>query len=187
MLGLIAHDRVRDILCQGHVFLNCSLTEAFCMAIVEAASCGLAVVTTAVCSIVMGRPVFVQRWAVPGWVQLLRMNSNGYHSVAREQGTFAWFHVEARHCRLVEFRRCCRRGWSHLPIPPLMLWSRCVPHPWTGFLNALKWSRSTRASQSQNQNHSQIYQRMSPKTLRYGEFDCDFDFDSQEWDCSKHP
>ncbi|KAI2598730.1 phosphatidylinositol glycan anchor biosynthesis class A, partial [Homo sapiens] len=28
---------------QGHIFLNTSLTEAFCMAIVEAASCGLQV------------------------------------------------------------------------------------------------------------------------------------------------
>lgn len=46
MLGEVRHDQVRDVLCKGHIFLNCSLTEAFCMAIVEAASCGLLVVTT---------------------------------------------------------------------------------------------------------------------------------------------
>jgi len=31
---------------QGHIFLNASLTEAFCIAIVEAAACGLLVVST---------------------------------------------------------------------------------------------------------------------------------------------
>lgn len=33
---------------RGHIFLNTSLTEAYCMAIVEAASCGLQVVSTKV-------------------------------------------------------------------------------------------------------------------------------------------
>jgi Glycosyl transferases group 1 len=33
---------------QGQIFLNASLTEAFCMAIVEAAAAGLLVVSTAV-------------------------------------------------------------------------------------------------------------------------------------------
>ena len=32
--------QVRDVLVQGDIFLNTSLTEAFCIAIVEAASCG---------------------------------------------------------------------------------------------------------------------------------------------------
>lgn len=36
------------MLTQGHIFLNTSLTEAYCMAIVEAASCGLQVVSTKV-------------------------------------------------------------------------------------------------------------------------------------------
>ena len=49
MLGELQHSQVRDqLLVKGDIFLNCSLTEAFCMAILEAASCGLAVVSTAV-------------------------------------------------------------------------------------------------------------------------------------------
>jgi len=49
MLGELQHHEVRDrLLVKGDIFLNTSLTEAFCMAIVEAASCGLAVVSTAV-------------------------------------------------------------------------------------------------------------------------------------------
>ncbi|XP_073211612.1 phosphatidylinositol N-acetylglucosaminyltransferase subunit A isoform X3 [Lepidochelys kempii] len=48
LLGALEHQDVRNVLVQGHIFLNTSLTEAFCMAIVEAASCGLQVVSTRV-------------------------------------------------------------------------------------------------------------------------------------------
>ncbi|XP_030199010.1 phosphatidylinositol N-acetylglucosaminyltransferase subunit A isoform X2 [Gadus morhua] len=48
LLGALEHREVRDVLVQGHIFLNTSLTEAFCMAIVEGASCGLQVVSTRV-------------------------------------------------------------------------------------------------------------------------------------------
>lgn len=46
LLGPIPHNQVRNVLVRGHIFLNTSLTEAFCIAIVEAASCGLKIVTT---------------------------------------------------------------------------------------------------------------------------------------------
>ncbi|THD18392.1 Phosphatidylinositol N-acetylglucosaminyltransferase subunit A [Fasciola hepatica] len=39
---------VRDLLVQGDIFVNTSLTEAFCVALLEAVSCGLLVVSTAV-------------------------------------------------------------------------------------------------------------------------------------------
>jgi len=42
----IPHEKVRDFLVRGHIFLNCSSTESFCMALVEAAACGLHVVST---------------------------------------------------------------------------------------------------------------------------------------------
>ena len=45
-LGAVQHNEVRNVLVRGHVFLNCSLTESFCIAIIEAASCGLLVVST---------------------------------------------------------------------------------------------------------------------------------------------
>jgi phosphatidylinositol glycan class A protein len=48
LVGAVPHNRVRDLLCQGQIFLNCSLTEAFCMSLVEAASVGLLVVSTRV-------------------------------------------------------------------------------------------------------------------------------------------
>nr|CAD7570791.1 unnamed protein product [Timema californicum] len=48
LLGSLEHSEVHDVLTMGHIFLNTSLTEAYCMAIVEAASCGLLVVSTKV-------------------------------------------------------------------------------------------------------------------------------------------
>ncbi|GLI60760.1 hypothetical protein VaNZ11_002990, partial [Volvox africanus] len=46
--GPVPHERARDFMVRGHVFVNASLTEAFCMALVEAAAAGLVVVSTAV-------------------------------------------------------------------------------------------------------------------------------------------
>ncbi|XP_057669526.1 phosphatidylinositol N-acetylglucosaminyltransferase subunit A isoform X1 [Diorhabda carinulata] len=48
LLGSLEHSQVRNVLVKGDIFLNTSLTEAYCMAIVEAASCGLKVVSTRV-------------------------------------------------------------------------------------------------------------------------------------------
>lgn len=48
MLGALEHAEVRGVLTKGHIFLNTSLTEAFCMAIVEACSVGLQIVSTKV-------------------------------------------------------------------------------------------------------------------------------------------
>ncbi|KAG0573999.1 hypothetical protein KC19_VG227300 [Ceratodon purpureus] len=48
MLGAVPHADVRSVLVRGHIFLNSSLTEAFCIAILEAASCGLLTVSTRV-------------------------------------------------------------------------------------------------------------------------------------------
>ena len=46
LLGSLEHGEVRDVLCRGDIFLNTSLTESFCIAILEAACCNLLVVTT---------------------------------------------------------------------------------------------------------------------------------------------
>ena len=46
ILGSIPHEKVRNLFCRGHIFLNTSLTEAFCSAILEAAGCGLLCVST---------------------------------------------------------------------------------------------------------------------------------------------
>jgi phosphatidylinositol glycan class A protein len=43
LLGAVNHADIAKVLRRGHIFLNCSLTEAFCIAIIEAACCGLLV------------------------------------------------------------------------------------------------------------------------------------------------
>jgi len=48
LLGSLHHSQIRDVLVQGDIMINTSLTEAFCIAILEAACCGLQVVSTKV-------------------------------------------------------------------------------------------------------------------------------------------
>ena len=48
LLGDVPHASVVDVLQRAHVFLNCSLTESFCIAILEAACSGCLVVATGV-------------------------------------------------------------------------------------------------------------------------------------------
>jgi phosphatidylinositol glycan class A protein len=64
-LGAVPSAQVRNVLIRGHVFLNCSLTESFCIAILEAASCGLAVVSTNVGGVVEVLPSDLIRLAIP--------------------------------------------------------------------------------------------------------------------------
>ena len=45
LYGTIPNDQVRNILVKGQIFINPSLTEAFCISNLEAASCGLLVVS----------------------------------------------------------------------------------------------------------------------------------------------
>lgn len=48
LMGAVKHEEVRDVMVKGDIYLHPSLTEAFGTVIVEAASCGLFVVTTKV-------------------------------------------------------------------------------------------------------------------------------------------
>ena len=65
MLGHVRHTDVRNVLVRGHIYLNCSLTEAFCIAILEAASCGLLVVSTRVGGVPEVMPSHMIKYASP--------------------------------------------------------------------------------------------------------------------------
>ncbi|WIA35689.1 hypothetical protein OEZ86_004095 [Tetradesmus obliquus] len=71
LAGAIPHERAREFLLQGHIFVNASLTEAFCMAIVEAASAGLLVVSTCVGGVPEVLPPDVMLLAEPSPEDLL--------------------------------------------------------------------------------------------------------------------
>lgn len=43
---MVPHHKVQDVLNRGHIFINTSIAEAFCIAVLEAVACGLKVVTT---------------------------------------------------------------------------------------------------------------------------------------------
>ncbi|KAJ2094977.1 Phosphatidylinositol N-acetylglucosaminyltransferase GPI3 subunit, partial [Coemansia sp. S100] len=65
LLGSVKAADVRSVLVRGDIFLNTSLTEAFCIAIVEAASCGLLVVSTKVGGIPEVLPRYMITFAAP--------------------------------------------------------------------------------------------------------------------------
>lgn len=65
LLGAVPHHGVRDVLVRGHIFLNCSLTESFCIALLEAASCGLFVVSTNVGGVPEVLPPSMIKFAEP--------------------------------------------------------------------------------------------------------------------------
>eukprot|EP00775_Hariotina_reticulata_P007529 gene7529-7739_t len=73
LAGAIPHEQARDFLLQGQIFVNASLTEAFCMAIVEAASAGLLVVSTRV-------------RAMYNWPDVANRTAAVYRSVLRASG-----------------------------------------------------------------------------------------------------
>lgn len=65
LFGEIRHDEVRDFMVRGQIYLHASLTEAFGTVIVEAASCGLLVVTTSVGGIPEVLPEHMTVYAEP--------------------------------------------------------------------------------------------------------------------------
>ena len=72
VLGEVAHEDVRDVLVRGDIFVNASLTEAFCIAIVEAVACGLSVVSTRVGGVPEVLPEHMIKLADPNPDDLMR-------------------------------------------------------------------------------------------------------------------
>lgn len=65
LIGAVKHEEVRDVMVRGDIYLHPSLTEAFGTVIVEAASCGLYVVTTKVGGIPEVLPQHMTSFANP--------------------------------------------------------------------------------------------------------------------------
>eukprot|EP00916_Digyalum_oweni_P015741 GHVL01025814.1.p1 GENE.GHVL01025814.1~~GHVL01025814.1.p1 ORF type:complete len:125 (+),score=17.76 GHVL01025814.1:364-738(+) len=105
LLGAVPHTEVRDVLTRGHVFLNSSLTEAFCISIVEAASCGLLVVSTRVGGVPEVLPSKMMRLAEPNAKDLTEALSNAilevdsvdaYQNHQEVKNMYNWNQVAAR-------------------------------------------------------------------------------------------
>lgn len=112
LLGGLPHDKVRDVLCRGHIFLNTSLTESFCIAILEAACCGLLVVSTDVGGVPEVLPPHMAYLAKPEEKSILRQlfkavknvknvsTKNFYNEVA---SIYSWRQVAERTERVYDY------------------------------------------------------------------------------------
>ena len=94
MIGSVPAESVRSVLVKGQIFLNTSLTEAFCMAIVEAAACGLYVVSTAVGGIPEVLPDHMISLAEPNSKALIRVLTDAIESLLNGQIDTSEFHPQ---------------------------------------------------------------------------------------------
>ncbi|VDO09307.1 unnamed protein product [Rodentolepis nana] len=90
MLGALPHHKVRDVLVRGDIFLNVSLTESFCIAIVEAASCGLLVVSTKVGGVPEVLPQHMMRLAPASASELASTLANAVEEIRQQR--LQWSH-----------------------------------------------------------------------------------------------
>lgn len=122
LLGRVPHEKVREVLCRGHIFLNTSLTEAFCIAIIEAASCGLLCVSTNVGGVPEVLPpdmIYLAPASPKPMIEQLERAINHYKKIPSNQ-----FHERVK--RLYNWRMVARRvervydDISHGPAPSLL-------------------------------------------------------------------
>jgi phosphatidylinositol N-acetylglucosaminyltransferase subunit A len=90
LLGSVPHAQVRNVLVRGHIFLNCSLTESFCIAILEAASCGLLVVSTNVGGIPEVLPEDMIMLADPNVASMVRKVRDAVERLVRHDAIDPW-------------------------------------------------------------------------------------------------
>ncbi|KAJ3413926.1 Phosphatidylinositol N-acetylglucosaminyltransferase gpi3 subunit [Chytridiales sp. JEL 0842] len=96
VLGAVNHADVREVLVQGHIFLNTSLTEAFCIAIVEAACCGLLVVSTKVGGVPEVLPDHMIFFAEPEEHALVKSLASAVHRIKTDPIDSHQFHREIK-------------------------------------------------------------------------------------------
>ncbi|KAL1928635.1 hypothetical protein VTP01DRAFT_2421 [Rhizomucor pusillus] len=96
LLGSIKHHQVRDVLVQGNIFLNTSLTEAFCIAIVEAACAGLFVVSTKVGGVPEVLPSHMINYAMPEEDDLVIAISKAIHMLRLKEVDPSQFNDELK-------------------------------------------------------------------------------------------
>ncbi|KAK7093755.1 phosphatidylinositol N-acetylglucosaminyltransferase subunit A-like [Littorina saxatilis] len=94
-IGSLNHSQVRGVLCQGDILVNTSLTEAFCIAIVEAACCGLQVVSTKVGGVPEVLPPNLIYLADPNVKALAEALQRAIEDKRQRKAVSPW---EAHHC-----------------------------------------------------------------------------------------
>jgi phosphatidylinositol glycan class A protein len=127
-LGSVPHVNVAGVLRQGHVFLNCSLTESFCIAILEAASCGLLVVSTNVGGVPEVLPPDMIVLADPNVEALVE---GVKQAVERQESGDAVDPIEA-HRRIERMY-----SWHRVAVQTVLVYDRIVTEPPKTFVERL--------------------------------------------------
>lgn len=96
LIGSIRHEQVRDVMVQGQIYLHPSLTEAFGTVLVEAASCGLLVVTTNVGGIPEVLPRKMTVFADPDEDSLVESVNKAVMKLKENQVDTSTFHNEIK-------------------------------------------------------------------------------------------
>lgn len=138
-LGAVPHAQVRNVLVRGHIFLNCSLTESFCIAILEAANCGLLTVSTNVGGVPEVLPddmILLANPNVPEMVQRLRdaihiqsqpdTALDPYRTHQRIRDMYSWGRVAAETVVSAEQHRVRSMRWLSFRLSRKPLYSPFV-------------------------------------------------------------
>lgn len=96
LIGSIKHEQVRDVMTTGHIYLHPSLTEAFGTVLVEAAACGLLVVTTNVGGIPEVLPAHMTVFASPAENSLVESTLHAIKLIEEKKVTPSKFHDEIK-------------------------------------------------------------------------------------------
>jgi phosphatidylinositol glycan class A protein len=94
LIGAIKHEAVRDVMVQGDIYLHPTLTEAFGTVLVEAASCGLFVVTTKVGGIPEVLPSHMTSFSEPEENSLVSATLNAIELIQSGEIDTSKFHDE---------------------------------------------------------------------------------------------
>lgn len=96
LIGSVKHEEVRDVMITGHIYLHPSLTEAFGTVLVEAASCGLLVVTTNVGGIPEVLPSHMTVFAAPEEDSLVESTLEAIRLIEEKRVEPSKFHEEIK-------------------------------------------------------------------------------------------
>lgn len=126
-LGGVPHAQVRNVLIRGDIFLNCSLTESFCIANLEASCAGLTVVSTNVGGIpeVLDEAVYLADPSVPQMAKALQQAISDHQ---RNGPVDPW----PRHERLRK-----RYAWSRVAEQTVQVYDYACGQPRKTFLERL--------------------------------------------------
>lgn len=96
LAGGVKHEQVRDVMVKGDIYLHPSLTEAFGTVLVEAASCGLLVVTTRVGGIPEVLPQNMTIFAQPSVDSLVKGINKAIKMISNNEIDTSKFHNQVK-------------------------------------------------------------------------------------------